>query len=163
MRSGALIAGLGAVGLAGTMWLALPSQPNGEGADALAFAPEAHAAAPLQTNCSDLAGFAAFRDSLGSAIHDRDADGLVAISHPGIELGADGRSGIDEMRRWLDDDAELWSELGALADAPCAMAGREQVVIDPDGHGFRLTVERGPTGWRIDRLSPDQPSAASTS
>lgn len=160
MRSGALIAGLGAAGLAGAMWLALPSQPSG---DTLSFVPEANAAAPLeQAGCPSLPGFAAFRDALGAALEERSADGLVAISHPGIELGTDGRAGIDEMRRELDDDAR-WSDLASLAHADCAMAGPEQVVLGSQQAAYRAVVERGPTGWRIDSLAPAQPSAASTS
>lgn len=159
MRPGALIAGVGALGLAGAMWFALPSPRGAE--DALSFAPEAHAAAPA--GCPNLGGFSAFRESLASAIRERDADALVAISHPGIELGHDGRAGIDEMRRQLDDDAAMWSGLDPLTTAPCSLSGREQAVLSAETGDYRLIAERGSTGWRIDSLAPVQPSAASTS
>lgn len=163
MRTGALIAGIGTAGLAGVLWLALPSPPGADAAGSLSLVAEANAAAPLAMGCAALPGFAAFRDAFGTALHERNANGLVAVSHPGVELGRDGRAGIDEMRRQFDDDAAMWGDLGSLAMAACVRTGREQVVLGSEGDVYRAVVERRPTGWRIDSLSRTQPNAASTS
>ncbi|WP_156170658.1 hypothetical protein [Croceicoccus naphthovorans] len=79
--------------------------------------------------CAYLPGFAAFRSALMTAIDARDADQLIALSHPGIELDMDGGAGIDEFRRRLDADDTLWLELAELKELGCASDGGTDAVM----------------------------------
>lgn len=71
--------------------------------------------------CGELPGAAAFRAQLGAAVKARDADKLIALAAPDVELDFGGGSGTAELRRRLaEPDRGLWNELEALTALGCA-------------------------------------------
>lgn len=104
-------------------------QPDGLLAPAnVAMASGEPAAGPFapKDECAMLPAFESFRQSLVSAVEARDTDALIALSHPAIKLDFGGGAGIDELRRRLDADESLWSELAALG---CASDNPRRAVM----------------------------------
>ncbi|WP_066526291.1 hypothetical protein [Erythrobacter sp. CCH5-A1] len=105
------------------------ASPGGEGGTATVPTPEAAASVvpvlnakgyPPRDDCSALPGWTEFRAKLQTAVKQRDADALAALSDPGIELDYGGGAGVRELRRRLDDqEYKLWDEIDALLPLGC--------------------------------------------
>ena len=78
---------------------------------------------PPQDECAKLPGFAAFRDSLFTAVRKRDAAALTALADPAVNLDFGGGSGTDEWRTRLASSPALWGELAQLDGFGCAEDG----------------------------------------
>lgn len=76
---------------------------------------------PVET-CNRLAGAAAFRASLASAVRRRDANALVALASPQVKLDFGEGSGTAELRRRLagTEGRKLWRELDRILPLGCA-------------------------------------------
>ncbi len=90
-------------------------------ASAAAASPMLEAASyPPRDDCRALPGWAAFRKRLETAVTQRDADGLAALSDPDILLDFGGGAGVEELRRRLGDkEYRLWEEIAALLPLGC--------------------------------------------
>lgn len=87
--------------------------------------PAPAASLPPRDECAALPGFAAFRARLDEAIRRRDAEALLALADPNIELDFGGGAGRAQMRAdWrLGEGAgsPIWAELEAMARLGCAV------------------------------------------
>jgi hypothetical protein len=122
------IASLLALALAACSQENAPSESISEAADTVVEEVEGTAPAKLakgefapRDECGDLPGAAAFRAQLAAAVEARDADKLIALAAPDVELDFGGGAGTAELRRRLGDpERGLWSELEALTELGCA-------------------------------------------
>lgn len=79
---------------------------------------------PPRDECAKLPGFAAFRDKLAAAAKAKDAEALVTLADPKINLDFGGGAGPEELRKRLGDPkGELWRAIGALSGLGCAVDG----------------------------------------
>ena len=71
--------------------------------------------------CADIEGAADFRASLAKAVASRDADALLALAAPDVQLDFGGGAGTAELRKRLADPAyDLWDELDTIVTLGCA-------------------------------------------
>ncbi len=114
--------------------------------------------------CAKLPGFAAFRDKVFAAAKAKDADTLVALADPKINLDFGGGSGPEELtKRLADPDAALWAEIAALSGLGCAADGGVVTlpwifsrIPDGFGDGGRAMYGLGP---RLSLRAKPAPSA----
>lgn len=79
---------------------------------------------PPRDECAKLPGFAAFREKVAAAAKARNADALIALADPAINLDFGGGAGLEELRKRLaDPKAELWRAIAALNGLGCAVDG----------------------------------------
>ena len=122
------IASLLALALAACSQENAPSESISEAADTVVEEVEGSAPAKLakgefapRDECADVPGAAAFRAQLAAAVKARDADKLIALAAPDVQLDFGGGAGTAELRTRLADPARgLWNELGALTALGCA-------------------------------------------
>jgi hypothetical protein len=152
-----------------------PEPDSSEAAPASTSAPPADRYAP-RDDCATEAGWPAFRTSLASAIHRRDAAGLAKLAAPDIALDYGGGNGPDELVKRLNDpDTRLWQELDSLLPLGCAVQGGLaampwvfwNVPEDIDSYSAMLVLGDGtalldkvggmpisPAGWTIVGIDP---------
>ena len=74
--------------------------------------------------CAKAPGFAAFRSQLAAAVAKRDADAVIALADPKVNLDFGGGAGTDELRKRLSaENAPLWADLSSLSTLGCALDG----------------------------------------
>ncbi len=100
--------------------------------------------------CGALPGASAFRESLASAVVDRNVDAIVQLAHPEIKLDFGGGEGREELRRRLNDpNWTLWDELEAILPLGCAVNSRDGLTMpwhfaqeygDRDGYALMIVM-----------------------
>ncbi|MEO0031969.1 MAG: hypothetical protein RIS94_1727 [Pseudomonadota bacterium] len=79
---------------------------------------------PPRDDCAKQAGWREFRAQLSQAVARRDADALVALTAPDVQLDYGGGHGTDELRkRLVSPDYRLWDKLGAILPLGCGFQG----------------------------------------
>lgn len=85
--------------------------------------PEPEPAGPYapRNECLDLPGAKLFFVELSAAVRNRDADALLKLTSPQVQLDFGGGSGLTTFKeRLADKDGRLWEEIEALLDLGCA-------------------------------------------
>lgn len=89
-------------------------------------APDAPAIAsyPPRDDCAKQPGWRGFRARLAQAVVRRDADALVTLAEPDVQLDYGGGHGAEELRKRLDSpDYRLWDKLAAILPLGCGFQG----------------------------------------
>lgn len=80
--------------------------------------------------CAEVPGAPEFRARLSAAVKARDADALLALAAPDIQLDFGGGSGTAELRKRLGDPAyDLWDELDTLVALGCAKSAGGGITL----------------------------------
>ncbi len=134
-------------------------------------------------DCGALYGFDSFRGQLRRAITFQNLDSLAALADPAIKLDFGGGAGVDELKKRLADDPELWGEMGDAIALGCAAQGDTAATMPwifaslPDGADglstYLVTANDAPVlaaadagsestgtiGWDLVKLAGDGPAA----
>jgi hypothetical protein len=124
---------------------------------------------PPRDDCSKQAGWTDFRARLADAVARRDADLLVSLTEPDVQLDFGGGSGTQELRKRLDaPNYRLWDELTKILPLGCAYADGSAAMpwlflnapanADPyeamwvTGSAVPLREEASPTARQVGKL-----------
>lgn len=83
-----------------------------------------------RNECIELPGVETFYSALETAIENRDADALLAITDANVKLDFGGGSGLRTFReRLAEEDGRLWESLEQLMALGCARAANGDLVL----------------------------------
>ena len=83
-----------------------------------------------RNDCADLPGASAFLASLRSAIDERDADALVALTAEDVKLDFGGGTGAGKLReRLAANNGAHWEMLAQLMDLGCATSDETSLTL----------------------------------